>query len=219
MICSFPDCNEKSSKAHEYWHMFGEFPFKCEVCGKTFPRQAELDIHMLSHGNVRPFECDLCELKFKLKFQLKSHLLVFHIEKRLECEMCGKVLRNKTKESLELHMSTHVKDRFKCEFCGKSSFEGKRDLDEHRRTHTGVKPHKCEVCLKSFNHHRNLAVHMRTHRTHAFRCGTCKKSFARKAQLEVHERKHTGEKPYACDMCGLKFRGTSMRADHKRNFH
>ena len=36
----------------------------CEICGKSFSRQANLILHMASiHDEKRPFKCDICDYK------------------------------------------------------------------------------------------------------------------------------------------------------------
>ncbi|KAM4624230.1 uncharacterized protein ACJ7VT_005126 isoform 1-T1 [Polymixia lowei] len=47
--------------------------FKCTVCGKTFPRAAQLKCHMLSHSSECPYPCSNCERSFKHISSMKAH--------------------------------------------------------------------------------------------------------------------------------------------------
>ncbi|KAG7312861.1 hypothetical protein JYU34_001242 [Plutella xylostella] len=66
-------------------------------------------------------------------------------------------------------------------------FAASGTLKNHRRTHTGEKPHKCTHCDKAFVQKNDLAAHMRC---------------------------HTGERPYVCAACGQAFRQGSALKTH-----
>ena len=67
---------------------------------------------------------------------------------------------------------------------------------------TGPRPHRCEVCQRSFREMATLRKHEQLHRAdRPYICNTCGKSFLWSSNLKVHERVHTGERPYKCKIC------------------
>ena len=78
-----------------------------------------------------------------------------------------------------------------CEFCGKV-FKNCSNLTVHRRSHTGEKPYKCELCPYSCAQSSKLTRHMKTHgRTgkDIFKCRFCDMPFSVTSTLEKHMRK------------------------------
>ena len=64
-----------------------------------------------------------------------------------------------------------------CEFCGKV-FKNCSNLTVHKRSHTGEKPYKCELCPYSCAQSSKLTRHMKTHGrlgNNTFKCRLGKK--------------------------------------------
>ncbi|XP_077345531.1 uncharacterized protein LOC143989318 [Lithobates pipiens] len=107
--------------------------------------------------------------------------------------------------------------RFSCTECGKC-FHFKSHFNEHKRSHTGEKPHSCPECKKCFSDKSNLYRHQRSHTGEKpFPCPVCGKCFSVKSYLYRHQRSHTGEKPYSCPECGKCFSVKSNLYTHQRS--
>ncbi|CAF0744197.1 unnamed protein product, partial [Didymodactylos carnosus] len=78
-----------------------------------------------------------------------------------------------------------------CEFCGKV-FKNCSNLTVHRRSHTGEKPYKCDLCNYACAQSSKLTRHMKTHGrggTEAFHCRYCTMPFSVASTLEKHMRR------------------------------
>ncbi|XP_020833171.1 zinc finger protein 282 [Phascolarctos cinereus] len=145
----------------------------------------------------------------------RSHFLSPGQDKSHFCLQCGKTFD--VRKSLMIHHRSHTKDRpFECAECAKS-FNCHSGLIRHQMTHRGERPYKCSECEKTYSRKEHLQNHQRLHTgERPFHCALCGKSFIRKQNLLKHQRIHTGERPYQCSECGKSFRYKESLKDHLR---
>ncbi|XP_043991129.1 zinc finger protein 343-like isoform X1 [Gambusia affinis] len=105
----------------------------------------------------------------------------------------------------------------KCYVC--SAVVKSQSLNQHLKTHPGVKPYVCKRCGERFAQHARLRDHKMTHlvddlkarqlagiksRQKNFFCEICRRGFAELAFLKKHCKAHKWEQPF-CETCGKHF--------------
>lgn len=92
---------------------------------------------------------------------------------------------------LQGHSKKESRRNDTCEYCGKV-FKNCSNLTVHRRSHTGEKPYKCELCSYACAQSSKLTRHMKTHGRlgkDVYRCRFCEMPFSVPSTLEKHMRK------------------------------
>nr|XP_032528074.1 zinc finger protein 665-like [Danaus plexippus plexippus] len=142
-------------------------PVYCRDCDTHFRTPHGLRHHLKTHSrhvedNDKRFVCKDCDLKFLTPKSLREHVDWVHLnDTKYECDSCSKVFKNKN--SLKKHFQyVHEKKRPPrnkiCDHCGRA-FTTLQILRSHIHTHTGERPHRCDVCGASFAHKGALYTH------------------------------------------------------------
>lgn len=132
---------------------------------------------------------------------------IYFDEQFAESELQGKQLFRKRKSGFPLTKTT-------CDICRKVlSTPGalRAHMDRH-----GIYKFMCEICGKAYPSKKELILHQSTRHDigNTFSCEYCSFKTSRKIDLIEHIRLHTGERPFACDKCGLTFRRKFIYKKH-----
>jgi len=204
-------------------------PIKCRICHQTFSCAVDLAHHKCSaisrtsciqksglsakyhntreHSDVANSNSDglsghknepLCECDHSYqKFGCVGSLLK-HTETRQTyvCDVCHKAFAGL--RQLQAHKRLHSGTELSiCITCAEV-FTTSGELSSHKCSDSGVKRHVCEVCDQSFAYFHELLDHKRLHfGTSLYLCDICTKAFATSSDLDKHKRCH---KSYVSDM-------------------
>lgn len=160
--------------------------YQCTTCPYQTGRRDKLDKHIGKHlaegytatGKKRnkgtlpqrmrhaaeEYKCHLCPYKCTVEKALRKHNKLHQsgtkqFVVKVSCYICGK--DRSTEADLRKHMKKHRDGKdFQCDVCGFASVQLKKII-QHRRMHTGEKPHLCPHCTYRSSRRDNLRSHVR----------------------------------------------------------
>ncbi|XP_065367956.1 uncharacterized protein LOC135960566 [Calliphora vicina] len=175
--------------------------FKCKICLLTCYNLESFNEHS------KRIDCR------KFSFNSPGDRMLF------ECEICH--CYYKTMYLLKHHLKRHIGRKFLCANCPKT-FINKVELEAHKHVHSGERPHKCDVCTKSFRYVHHLKRHkdsVHFGKRHACTVPNCGRKFTTLAQLKVHIWTHNGIVPYKCPFCNRLFKKRLLLRGHCFKVH
>ena len=197
----------KNLKNHKCVLEGGEKTFKCDECGKIYPKPDSLKYHIavVHEGTWKDKICPSCGKAFHMNNVLQHHIAFVHEGKRNhQCESCGKafVLPQQLKKHIFEKHEDHP-DK-KCPQCNLIFMNDKVMKRHILLTHEGRKDHVCESCGKAFANNYSLVKHVDfNHKGLKYVCESCGKTFITVSAHKKHVNNvHKGlGKKYPCKRC------------------
>ncbi|KAL1483348.1 hypothetical protein MTO96_033265 [Rhipicephalus appendiculatus] len=152
------------------------------------------------------FDCDMCSSSFSTYDFLMRHRRYGHSRRGQKGKQNGED-------------DNREKPPFICDVCNRS-FARKNARTSHVRIHART-GYECADCGRRFSNSSHLSRHRRCHLEDSewFVCPECWAGFARKDVMQRHMLSHTGERPYACRVCGDVFTQRVSARRHEKNSH
>ena len=167
-LCQSKFCSSKMLSAHKKGHEETEEDsenvvidlgkavkiFGCEVCGKSFGKEATLLQHKSTHTDEKNFACEHCGSKFSMRKNLNRHLKEA-ASSVIACDFCEEVFCNV--KILKGHIDSSHK-KYSCPIC-KEPFTHEKNLNRHVGKRISVCCPHCEKVFcnqKRFKEHVNL---------------------------------------------------------------
>ncbi|XP_050072447.1 zinc finger protein 708-like [Anopheles maculipalpis] len=194
--------------------------YVCQKCPSVFKTSGRLQAHRARiHGEMVIF--DQCLKPSTSARKKEQHTAAASAEQDpvLNGEIVHRIIKSRRTE----HMKGRTdKRQFVCDVC-EAAFTKSAYLTQHRISHTGIKPHRCNICNKTFTSKQSYGTHRKLHAKtlRLFNCDKCQETFNRFASLKRHQLMvHCEQQHYfRCPYCEKKLRWLQNARTHIKTFH
>jgi len=201
-------------------------PHKCLQCGAGFNCRSYLKFHIKrSHSLLHNFRCTHCTCRFETQLGLRRHCEMYHEGNAFLSQNTEAVaLTARSPTPIKMMPSPHrgfkhevnSQEEARMENHGSNFVKFKADFFS-RISNAVVKN-----SIKALGSNRWKSKNKAPQNFVAgppFECNICHKILARASTFKDHLLIHTGERPYLCKHCGMRFRLYSTLANHIKCAH
>ncbi|XP_062551884.1 zinc finger protein 814-like [Armigeres subalbatus] len=213
----------------------GQALYNCFICGKEYFLLAHASEHIKADHSIdsvqsaitsslwRTFviddvninECRMCFRLFASPKAEQQHQESHIKELSLTCAICGgKHYESQCTEPRPKF--TSVYEKVQCDQCQK--WMSKKNIKDHKATHTGERNYPCTVCKKTFKVQRTAHRHIQNHinaENRLRKCYDCEQEYTDEDFLVEHyEQKHPEKRPFNCLICDEGFFHKAQLGDH-----
>ncbi|XP_026471159.1 zinc finger and SCAN domain-containing protein 26-like [Ctenocephalides felis] len=131
-------------------------PLQCMVCNQSFEEREDFITHKKMHYEYSKFKCLICQKTFSYLNTPNQHYRMH--SNTYDCNICDKSFLKMSE--LTAHRRAH-KGVYKCLYCP-ASFIKLDNFRKHWYCHTSEKPHKCELCRRSYQWRSSYNRHIKS---------------------------------------------------------
>ena len=215
--------------------------FICNQCGKSFPRNCQLKIHVAKIHDQKKVFCEHCGKSFFLASRLKKHMAnnCTRVKGDSNTDLMCTENCTKTKDSSphvhcskcdrtfarEVSMLVHFKVvhesamLISCHKCEDTTFDNNAQYLIHCNEVHNDEEHKCKMCPLKFTDLLSLKNHKLSEHRAEMKCTICEEKFYTSLQLEYHTNKVHGLNVYECENCPRKFYLQALCKRHNETVH
>lgn len=216
----------KTFKMEKFFREHVDRHEQCKICKKYFLNKRYLSLHSWVHIPDKPVQCPKCGRGFKNELHVQHHMRIHEPPVNITCQICNIVF--KRHESLRLHMKAQHPEpeeirAYECYVCKKTQLKSLAQLRTHMYDHFRPRNWLCPQCGKRYAAEYSLNLHLmrddhnvRGEVLKPFHCDLCPTRFSTKHKAVAHAAIHTGERMFACNVCGKSFATSGNLSQHRR---